>query len=129
MPTFPGDRWMRDFAVTCNEDPELALVGKHFNADVLLEIGEARFLLAVREGKVRDVLQDPAPLTRWDYALRASREAWERFILQPPPPMFHDLFAMLFQGHMVVEGDTLALMQNLHPTIRMLECMRMVKAA
>ena len=43
-------------------------------------------------------------------AIRASAESWQKFWQKPPPPGWHDLFALLRRGDVKFEGDQRVLM-------------------
>jgi hypothetical protein len=57
----------------------------------------------------------PGPFITPDYsfALRASREVWEKFWQPLPPFGFTDIFALVKQKLMRVEGDIHPFMANL----------------
>jgi hypothetical protein len=49
----------------------------------------------------------------WTFALRAPREAWEKFFLAHPPPGFTDIFALQKHKLLRMEGNLQPLMANL----------------
>jgi len=52
---------------------------------------------------------------------------WQRFLSEPPPPLYHDIFAMIMRvPEFVLEGDTLVAMQNARALHRMMGLMRSV---
>jgi hypothetical protein len=93
-------------------DPELAVVGKFFTCDLLLGSGDRRFLLRFREGEMTEIVPDPSPVDPWRIAIKAPEGTWEKFLQDPPPPEFHDIWAATWLGHMMLEGDTKVLMQH-----------------
>jgi hypothetical protein len=104
-------------------DPELAWAGRFFNARVLVESGERRFLLHFRDGELVEVVPGPPLVVPWQFALKAPDQTWDKF-LSDPPPMFHDIWAATWTGHMTIEGDIEAFMQNHYALWRTLKLMR-----
>ncbi|NYT84490.1 hypothetical protein [Pollutimonas harenae] len=84
-----------------------------FNATVLVQFGEHERLLRIQNGQVLDVQEVIAPLTSWDFAIRASADAWSRFWQPVPQPDSHDIFALAKQGELRIEGNLQPLMANL----------------
>jgi hypothetical protein len=67
----------------------------------------------VHRGRVVDVKQGPFITPDYSFALRAPRSVWEKF-WQPLPPLgFTDIFALVKQRLMRVEGDLHPFMANL----------------
>jgi hypothetical protein len=105
-------------------DEELAWAGRFFNARILLGSGERRFLLHFRDGELIAVLPDPPVVEPWQFAVKAPEETWDRFLEDPPPPMFHDIWAATWMGHMTLEGDMKVFMQHHYALWRTLKLMR-----
>jgi hypothetical protein len=81
--------------------------------------------VSMHAGKVEEILEDPGPLDeRYQFVIRASAETWRNFAQDPPPPMYHGLFAASFRTDMSLEGDLLVLMQNLRCVVRQMELLR-----
>ena len=110
-------------------DPELTWAGKFFNSRVLLGSGERRFLLHFRDGELVEVVPDPPLVVPWQFALKAPDQTREKFLSDPPPPMFHDIWAATWMGHMTIEGDIEVFMQNHYALWRTLKLMRELNAA
>jgi len=106
------------------DDGEFGLLARFLSCTALLDSGDERFLVRFRDGVVTDVAVDPDATEPWTFALRARPEAWERFLRDPPPPGFHDVWALVSRGEMVVEGDTLVFMQNHYALWRALTVLR-----
>lgn len=107
-----NERLFGDLQKAVRKDPELAVVGKFFTCDLLLGSGEQRFLLRFREGDLAEIIPDPLPVVPWRVAIKAPEETWKKFLQNPPPPEFHDIWAATWLGHMTLEGDTKVLMQH-----------------
>lgn len=125
--TFPDPDWMHRYAEVVNGDPELRLIGKFFTCDFLLHFETARYLVRVLEGTVREVIPNPTFDRPWAFALQAPRSVWERYLQPVPPPLYHHLFAMLMRvPEFRLEGNTLAVAQNIRALARMCDLMRAV---
>lgn len=96
-----------------NADPAIVRWGRHMNATFLIEVGEAQYLLTVRAGRIESVEEGPLVMRAWSFAIRASRESWDRFWRRVPEPGWNDLFALLRRGDVRFEGDQRVLMAYL----------------
>jgi hypothetical protein len=96
-----------------NADAGLVRRGRYLTTTFLVEAGDTEFLVRVVEGRIAAVERGPFLLRSWDFAIRASAEAWERFWQPTPVPGYHDLFAMKKLGVARIEGDLVRLMANL----------------
>jgi len=96
-----------------NDDAAIVRWGRHMNETFMLEVGEAQYMIAVREGRVEKVEKVPFGMRAWRFAIRARQECWDKFWMQPPPPGWHDLFAMLRRGEVKFEGDQRVMMAYL----------------
>jgi hypothetical protein len=88
-----------------NADAHLVWRGRTLTADCLVQIGESVFLLRFDAGRVRECLMRLPPLSSWDFAVRGSTRAWSALWEDPPPPGWHDLFALSKRGEMSFEGN------------------------
>ncbi len=96
-----------------NADPAIVRWGRHMNATFLVEVGEAQYLLTVRAGRIESVEKGPLVMRAWTFAIRASKESWDRFWCRVPEPGWSDLFALLRRGDVRFEGDQRVLMAYL----------------
>ena len=119
------DGWVEDFRRASDEDPEIQAHGKYYSCAYLLDMEEHQYLVNMHAGKVEEILVDPGPLDqRYQFVIRASAETWRNFAKDPPPPMYHGIWAATFRGDMSLEGDLLVLMQNLRCLTRQIELLR-----
>jgi len=95
-------------------DPHLVWRGRHLRARCLVQIGTTRFLLRIEAGRVTECRTPPALMSSWNFAVLGSVRAWEALWQSPPPPGWHDLFALYKRGEMTIEGD-------LHPFVAHLQ--------
>jgi len=96
-----------------NTDAHLVWRGRHLNTRCLIQIGKTTFLLRIVAGRVEE-RRTPLPLmASWDFAIRGSASAWHALWQAPPPPGWHDLFALSKRGEMRLEGDLHPLLAHL----------------
>ena len=91
-----------------NADPHLVWRGRTLTTDCLVQIGSTTFLLQIERGRMRECLTEIPLLCPWTFAVRGTVRAWASLWQDPPPPGWHDLFALSKRGEMSFEG-------NLHP--------------
>ena len=96
-----------------NADANLVRRGRFVDTTFMIAIDEAYFLIRIQEGRVIEVAPGPFITPDYSFCLRASRAVWEKF-WQPLPPLgFTDIFALVKQKLMRVEGDLHPFMANL----------------
>ena len=86
---------------------------RHLTAEVLVEAGEDRWILSVRDGALLRAEAAPAIMPRYDLMLRFAPEGLSRFLDPVPQPGWHDLMALMRQGAMRVEGNIQPFMAHL----------------
>ena len=91
-----------------NADPHRVWRGRTLTTDCLVQIGSTAFLLQIERGRMRECLTEIPLLCPWTFAVRGTVRAWASLWQDPPPPGWHDLFALSKRGEMSFEG-------NLHP--------------
>jgi hypothetical protein len=95
-----------------NDNPAIVRWGRRMNETFMVEVGDTQFLLTVRDGKL-EVGKGPFTQRSWKFAIRAKKEAWDKFWQKTPAPGWHDLFALLRRGEVKFEGDQRVLMAYL----------------
>ena len=102
-----------NIASLVNADAKLVRRGRFVDTTILIAIDEAYTLIRIQEGRIVKVTPGPFITPDYSFALRASRGVWEKF-WQPLPPLgFTDIFALVKQKLMQVEGDIHPFMANL----------------
>jgi hypothetical protein len=100
-------------ATLVNADANLVRRGRFVDTTFLIAIDDAYTLIRIQEGRVVKVTPGPFITPDYSFALRAPRGVWEKF-WQPLPPLgFTDIFALVKQKLMQVEGDLQPFMANL----------------
>jgi len=96
-----------------NADRGLVHRGRFIDTTFMIAIDDAPTLLRVQEGRVTKVTPGPFITPDYSFCLRASRNVWEKF-WQPLPPLgYTDIFALVKQKLMQVEGNLHPFMANL----------------
>ena len=96
-----------------NADAKLVHRGRFVDTTFMIAIDDTYYLLRIQEGRLTKVTPGPFITPDYSFALRASRSVWEKF-WQPLPPLdFTDVFALVKQKLMRVEGDIHPFMANL----------------
>jgi len=96
-----------------NADAGLVRRGRFVDTTFMITIGDDDTLIRVQEGRITAVTQGPFITPSYSFALRASREVWEKFWQPLPPRGFSDIFALVKFRRMRVEGDLHPFMSNL----------------
>jgi len=107
-----------------NGNPALVRRGRWTSADMLLEIGQRQYVVAIRSGRIAEITKVEMLVSNWDFAIRGTADAWAEFWKPLPPPRHHDLIALIREGKMSFEGDLDLLMANLLYLKLMLEAPR-----
>ena len=119
------DTWLSQFRERVNTDPEMAVIGDWFTTAFSLTCGDRRSIVRFDKGKLVEFIVAPKIDARCAFGLRASEEIWSKFLSPRPEPLYHDFFAMLMRvPGFVLEGDTLAAMQNARALHRAMNLMR-----
>jgi hypothetical protein len=96
-----------------NADANLVRRGRFVDTTFMIAVDDANTLIRVQEGRITNVTPGPFITPNYSFALRAPRDVWEKF-WQPLPPLgFTDVFALVKQKLMKVEGDLHPFMANL----------------
>ncbi|KQY07831.1 hypothetical protein ASD37_07505 [Mycobacterium sp. Root135] len=104
-----------------NTQPNLIRRGRFLTATMLLDLGDASYLIHFRDGRVETVDSTPTVMPVWTFALRAPRAEWDKFFVADPAPGSHDIMALMRRRVLTVEGD-------LHPFIANLQYFKDVLA-
>ncbi len=107
-----------------NNDPEFKIAARYMSKDMCVESGKNRCIMKFRDGIVTEIKFEDAFADRWDFAVRASVDAWEKF-LQPIPPRFYDgLFGGMIRGNFQIEGDTVMCFSHFWAVTRLFDIFR-----
>ena len=104
---------LENLAARVNGDTNLLRRGKHVNTTFLIAIDNADNLVRVTAGKIVSITPGPFITPNYSFALRASRDAWEKLWSEKPIPGFTDIFALVKKKLLRIEGDLHPFMSNL----------------
>ena len=107
-----------------NTDAEFGIAAKTLTNDVLLEAGDARSIIKVREGVVTEIMVNPTYMEAWQFGIKASTDAWEKFLQPVPPPFYNALFPAMIRQIFHVDGDLEKAFAHFWPITRMLDILR-----
>lgn len=97
--------------------------GRWWSGRCMVGVGNRRLLVEVVRG-VPTLSELAAPLSSWDFAIVGSVRAWNALWQDPPPPGWHDLFALAKRGEMRIEGALQPFMAHLQYVKDMLSAPR-----
>lgn len=128
MSNRPSLAWMEKYRDAVNADPEMSVIGDWFTENFKISFEGTDFLISVREGKIVEIEENPRFDRPAAFSLRAPMSVWNRFISPNPPPLYHDFFAMLMRvDEFVLDGNTLATMQNARALHRMMNILKQME--
>jgi hypothetical protein len=104
---------LEHLAARVNGDANLVRRGRSVNTTFLLAIDDTDHLVTVAEGRITGVRRGPFITPNYSFALKASRESWERLWSREPIPGFTDIFALVKKKLLRIEGDLHPLMTHL----------------
>ena len=104
---------LENLAARVNGDANLVRRGRSVSTTFLFAIDNADHLVHVVEGRVVDIKPGPFITPNYSFALRASRESWDKLWSEKPIPGFTDIFALVKKKLLRVEGDLHPLMTHL----------------
>jgi|SRR5919198_2723174 hypothetical protein len=123
---FASPRWIARWADVINTDPEIARLGRFFDARMCVQFGDDRYILTIVKGRVTDVLEQPIWDKPFDFKIAADRETWQRSAERVPRPFYQDIFGMMWNHGMTLEGDVVKAMQHIRVVKLMLAAMKRV---
>ena len=104
---------LEHLAARVNGDAHLVRRGKSVNTTFLIAIDNADHLVSIADGKITGIKPGPFITPNYSFALRASREAWDKLWSPTPIPGFTDVFALVKKKLLRIEGDLHPFMSNL----------------
>ena len=105
--------WATKFKNLTDNDETIQCMGRYYTCTFMFDMSERKVIVEMHDGKIKHINTDPAPLDPYDFALRASAQTWREFARPVPKPMFHGIWAASFREDLKLEGNLLAMMQNL----------------
>ncbi|MGA7810112.1 hypothetical protein [Bradyrhizobium sp.] len=94
-------------------DAALVGRGRWLDVDCLLGPTMRPFHVAIRGGRIVEMIPAPVLMRSWRFAYRASPAAFAAYWEPIPPPGWHDLLALTKRGEAALEGDLYPFMAHL----------------
>lgn len=107
-----------------NADTALVRRGRWTSAVMMLGMGDQYWLITIQQGRITSCVPQHLRISAYDFAITGDEDAWRKFWRQTPPPMHHDLHALLRIGAIRLEGDIDMLLANMLYLKIMLEKLR-----
>jgi hypothetical protein len=104
---------LEDLAQRVNSDANLVRRGRHVNTGFLIAIDNTDHIVRIEHGRIASVTPGPFITPHYSFALRASRDAWEKLWSATPIPGYTDIFALVKKKQLRIEGDLHPFMSNL----------------
>jgi hypothetical protein len=104
---------LEHLAARVNRDANLVRRGKSVSTTFLIAIDNVDHLVTVSEGKITVIKPGPFITPNYSFALRASRDAWDKLWSPTPIPGYTDIFALVKKKLLRIEGDLHPFMSNL----------------
>lgn len=86
-------------------DTALIQRGRFLDVDCLLGSTEQAFHVAIRAGRIIDMVPAPVLMRSWTFGYRATPDAWTAFWQPMPRAGWHDLLSLTKRGEAKLEGD------------------------
>lgn len=94
-------------------DAALMKRGRLLELDCLLGSTEQAFHVAIRAGRITDMVPAPVLMRSWKFSYRATPDAWVAFWQPMPKAGWHDLLSLTKRGAATLEGDIQPFMTHL----------------
>ena len=88
-----------------NGDPEFKLASRYVLTNILLEIGDSRCVVKVREGQVSELAANPVFFDSCSFFVKGSEDAWSKFLQPVPPPFYNGVFSAAIRQNFQIGGS------------------------
>jgi hypothetical protein len=86
-------------------DAALIQRGRFLDVDCLLGSTEQAYHVAIRAGRITEMVPAPVLMRSWKFGYRATPDAWTAFWQPMPKAGWHDLLSLTKRGAATLEGD------------------------
>ena len=107
------ENWAKKYEDFTNGDETINAMAKYYTCSFMFDMENAKVIIEMHDGKVKNINTNPSRLDPYDFALRASANTWREFGQPMPKPMYHGIWSASFLKDLKVEGNHLILMKNL----------------
>ncbi len=124
--TIGTEQWVNGWVEAINSDEQIKRLGRYFDGRMCIQFGEDRYIFLVSRGQVIDTLVQPIWDKPFDFKISAGVETWQRSAESVPRPFYQDIFGMIWNHGMTLEGDVVKAMQHIRTVKLMLAAMKRV---
>ena len=121
---FIDEKQVEEVRARINGDAEFRVAARFFDQRILIAVDDTGCIVKLRDGVVSEIQLQPSYMHPWDFFIKGSAEAWEKFLQPLPPPYFSDLSGLLARRHFEVGGDVEALFAHFWAVNRLLDIFR-----
>ena len=104
---------LENLAARVNGDANLVRRGRNLTTTFLLAIDSTDHLVSVADGRITGIRPGPFITPNYSFALRATRDSWDKLWSPTPIPGFTDVFALVKKKLLRIEGDLHPFMTHL----------------
>ena len=119
-----SEQWVSRWVDVINSDDQIERLGKYFDGRMCIQFGEDKYILLVSRGRVVEVLVQPIWDKPFDFKISADVETWQRSAEEVPRPFYQDIFGMMWNHGMTLEGDVVKAMAHIRTVKLMLAAMK-----
>ncbi len=109
-----------------NADAEFRYAARHWTSQLILKVGDDRFLFDVVDGEVRRFELTDDQFQGYSAILAGTEHDWEELLKPVPPPFYQDFFGAWFQHGFEISGDLRSVFVHYWALLRLLDIMREV---
>ncbi len=121
-----SEQWVTSWVEAINSDAQIERLGQYFDGRMCVQFGDDRYILIISRGRVVDVMAQPIWDKPFDFKISADLDTWQRSAEEVPRPFYQDIFAMMWNHGMTLEGDVVKAMQHIRTVKLMLAAMKRV---
>lgn len=122
--TIGSEQWVTRWVEAINLDTQIERLGKYFDGRMCIEFGAEKYIFLVSRGRVIDTLVGPIWDKPFDFKISADVDTWRRSAEAVPRPFYQDIFGMMWNHGMTLEGDVVKAMQHIRTIKLMLAAMK-----
>ena len=73
------ENWAKKYEDLTNGDETIKAMAKYYTCSFMFDMENAKVIIEMHDGKVKNINTNPSPLDPYDFALRASAKTWREF--------------------------------------------------
>lgn len=110
-----------------NNDPEFKIAARFMSEDILLEVGNSKCIVKIRDGVLTEIKLDPTFIDPWSFSVKATAESWDKLLQSTPPPFYTGLLGGMLRGNLQISGNLEAAFAHFWALSRMLDVMKQLQ--